>query len=231
LRVLALGDSVTAGSKCSCDAFPRLYSDTLESTYHLSTDLANDGVPGAASQDVLSDLQSGSSKGDARQADVVLVTVGANDFTDVADAVVTRTCGTDDDLACARSRLRNLRTNLEEILARLQHLERGRPAVILVTGYWNVFEDGDVADADYSRSGMAETDKLTRAVNSTIAGVAQAAGTAYVDLYRPFKGAGGDQNPTSLLVDDGDHPNAAGHRVIARALVSAGLAPLMPGGR
>jgi lysophospholipase L1-like esterase len=41
-----------------------------------------------------------------------------------------------------------------------------------------------------------------------------------VDIYAPFEGAG-DRNPTALLADDGDHPNAAGHRLIAKALLDA----------
>ena len=55
------------------------------------------------------------------------------------------------------------------------------------------------------------------------------------DLYAAFKGEHAERDPTNLLAADGDHPNAAGHRLIAQALLSAGLAPLdstlAPGGR
>jgi lysophospholipase L1-like esterase len=50
----------------------------------------------------------------------------------------------------------------------------------------------------------------------------------YVDLAEPFKGPSGTGDPSDLLADDGDHPNAAGHRRIASALLAAGTAPLPP---
>ena len=43
----------------------------------------------------------------------------------------------------------------------------------------------------------------------------------YVDIYTPFKGADGSTDDTALLADDGDHPNAAGHQLIATALLAA----------
>ena len=46
-------------------------------------------------------------------------------------------------------------------------------------------------------------------------------GAHYVDLFRPFEQSGRDV--TSLMAPDGDHPNAAGHELIARTLLDAGL--------
>jgi lysophospholipase L1-like esterase len=43
----------------------------------------------------------------------------------------------------------------------------------------------------------------------------------YVDLEAAFHSRGTDV--TGLLAGDGDHPNAAGHRLIARLLLRAGL--------
>jgi len=40
-----------------------------------------------------------------------------------------------------------------------------------------------------------------------------------VDLYSPFKGDG-SKDPTSRLASDGDHPNSAGHQLIASALLA-----------
>jgi lysophospholipase L1-like esterase len=83
-----------------------------------------------------------------------------------------------------------------------------------------------VAKAAFSSRGRTATDRLTRAANDQIATAARAEGAGYVDLYTAFKGERAERNPTTLLATDGDHPNAAGHRVIAAALLSAGLAPL-----
>ncbi|MEP6462263.1 MAG: hypothetical protein ABJC62_02360 [Frankiaceae bacterium] len=35
----------------------------------------------------------------------------------------------------------------------------------------------------------------------------------------PFHGADGASDVDAMLADDGDHPNAAGHRVIAAAIL------------
>ena len=54
---------------------------------------------------------------------------------------------------------------------------------------------------------------------------AAAHGAVYVDLFTPFRGADGSKDCTALLTDDGDHPDAAGHALIARTLLAALLTP------
>jgi hypothetical protein len=104
MKVVALGDSVTAGSRCDCVAFPQLYATGLESRYGVSIQLTNDGRGGQTSDDVLADLDSTSrAEADVAAADVVLVTIGANDFSQVHGAIVTNTCGMADRLSCARA--------------------------------------------------------------------------------------------------------------------------------
>jgi lysophospholipase L1-like esterase len=114
------------------------------------------------------------------------------------------------------------------VAQRIRVLRQGRPTAILVSGYWNVYEDGTVADRDYGRGEQAASDRLTDAVNQVIRTQAVAEGMTYVDLAEPFKGPSGTGDPSDLLADDGDHPNAAGHRRIASALLAAGTAPLPP---
>jgi lysophospholipase L1-like esterase len=114
------------------------------------------------------------------------------------------------------------------VLSQIHQLRGGRPTAVLVTGYWAVFEDGDVAAAGMSGSGRTTADELTRTANAELAVAAHSAGSTYVDLYHPFKGEQAENDPTPLLAGDGDHPNAAGHRLIARTLLAAGLAPLAP---
>jgi lysophospholipase L1-like esterase len=117
---------------------------------------------------------------------------------------------------------------MQALARRIRLLRQDRPTAILVSGYWNVYEDGTVADRDYGQEGRVESDRLTRAVNQVIQAQAVQQGMTYVDLSTPFKGRGGDEDPTHLLADDGDHPNAAGHQRIASALLAAGTAPLPP---
>jgi lysophospholipase L1-like esterase len=225
---VALGDSVTAGTSCRCTPFPQLYAEGLGSRYRVSTTVDNLGVPGATSEDLQSDLAYADTGPAVTAADVVLVTIGANDFGDEAGAVLNGSCGDADDLACTRSGLDDLSSHLQAIARSIQALRQGRPTAILVSGYWNIYEDGTVADRDYSQRGRAESDRLTGAVNQVIQAQAAAEGMTYVDLVGRFKGRSGADDPTRLLADDGDHPNAAGHQRIARALLAAGTGPMTP---
>jgi lysophospholipase L1-like esterase len=111
-----------------------------------------------------------------------------------------------------------LRAHLTAVLARIESLRHGSLTTVLVTGYWNVFQDGRVALAAYGRSGLRASLRLTRRANAEIRSVATDAGARYVDIYHPFE----SRDVTTLLAPDGDHPDAAGHRLIARTLLRAG---------
>lgn len=69
---------------------------------------------------------------------------------------------------------------------------------------------------------MTGSDALTSSVNQTIHEVAAATGSIYIDTYPPLKGPSGQPDPTPDLLEDGDHPNATGHPILAAA-VMAGL--------
>jgi len=99
------------------------------------------------------------------------------------------------------------------------------PPTVLVTDYWNVFQDGDVGTAENGAGFQSWSDLLTRAQSAQICQGAQSADATCVSLYAPFKGSG-SINPTSLLAADGDHPNAAGHQLIASTLLAATPQPL-----
>ena len=229
LSVTALGDSVTAGSHCDCTPFPEVYAAGLQRRYATPVQIANDGISGQTSADVLVELRRDRAvRADVARAEVVVLTIGANDFGPAYAAVTGGICGTDDRLACERPALATLADRLPAILARITALRDQRPTAVLVTGYWNVFEDGDVAAAGMTSRGRQTSDQLTRTANAVIESAARRAGVHYVDLYAPFKGELAEKDPTSLLADDGDHPNAAGHRLIARTLLAAGLVPLEP---
>jgi lysophospholipase L1-like esterase len=221
LHVLALGDSVTAGTNCDCDAFPTVYAHSLGSRTGDTVRLSNQGQNGATSADVLAYLRSSDGAAAAQQSDVILLTIGANDFNAVAPKVLTQTCGGDDDLSCTRAGLAQLALNLNAIMARLHQLRGDQPTRVLVTDYWNVFEDGDVGAGDYDEGYLAWSDRVTRDANAVICQAADLAAASCVDLYQPFKGADGRKNPTPLLADDGDHPNQAGTRLVATVLAAA----------
>ena len=226
-NVVALGDSVTSGAQCECTPFPQVYAQDVSRARGIPTTAQNFGANGLTSGQLLAQLRDPSSS-EARavpNADIVLVTIGANDFSDHHDQVTAGSCTGD----CLHDELSSMRSNVAAVLQRIHALRHGRPTAVLVTGYWNVFEDGEVARSSFPEPGVMATRELTLRANQEIRGAARACGATYVDLYRPFNGPASQGDITGLLASDGDHPDARGHQLIASALVAAGLPGLLGG--
>ncbi|MBC2641445.1 MULTISPECIES: SGNH/GDSL hydrolase family protein [unclassified Rhodococcus (in: high G+C Gram-positive bacteria)] len=223
--LVGLGDSIPAGDGCpGCTPFVELFGDELSGGDALPVQVANLGVGGWTSTDLLDSLESGAYDADAvRDADVVTVTIGANDFYAELDDYLDGDCGGDDGLGCFAPVLPQLQTTLTSVLDRITELRDGQPTAVLVTGYWDVFPDGDVARGLFGPQFLRDSSALTLRANDVISEVAGAEGATYVDLFGVFKGAWGDGDPTGLLADDGDHPNQSGHQRIADALSSAAV--------
>jgi lysophospholipase L1-like esterase len=115
--------------------------------------------------------------------------------------------------------------NIELIVDAARSAQPAHPRTVMVTDYWNVFQDGDVGTAEHGAAFQSWSDALTRAESTQICNAARRASATCVSLYAPFKG-NGSVNPTSLLAADGDHPNAAGHQLIASTLLAATPMPL-----
>ncbi|MFF0342913.1 SGNH/GDSL hydrolase family protein [Kribbella sp. NPDC004875] len=215
IDVVALGDSVTSGSNCNCAGFPQMYGDLLHARTGATVHVDNLGVGGLDSDGLLQNLNQTNSPAQVAtaRAAVVLLTIGANDYGDHQKDVTSGQCDAD----CVGDDFEQLTVNLDRILNRIHSLRDGLPTTILVTGYWNVFQDGDVAQQQYPASGRVASDQLTLRTNAAVAAAAAADDATYVDIYTPFKHSA---NITSLLAADGDHPNAAGHALIARLLLA-----------
>jgi lysophospholipase L1-like esterase len=217
LTVVGLGDSVTAGSACDCADYVARYAAQVPASAGGPARAVNLGVGGLTSTELLADLKAqGPMPLQVARADVVLVTIGANDLVPLQDTYAASGC----PAACSSPAVQAVARNLTGIVAQVKALRGGHPTRILVTDYWNVFEDGDVASAGHGPSYLAWSDDLSRRLNAALCSAVQGAGATCVDLYAPFKGDGA-RNPTALLAGDGDHPNAAGHGLIAAALLRA----------
>lgn len=224
LTVLALGDSVTSGAQCSCTPFPEQLAQLLGAREQVGVDAVNLGVNGLTSTDLVAQVGEPPTRRAAAAADVVVVTVGANDLLPAQDRWDQSPASTAQEPSCGggddQARVDQVGADVGAVLGQVDALRSGRPTRVLVTGYWNVFEDGDVATAGRGPAYLRWSDGLTRCLNARLRSTARAHGATYVDLYAPFKGTG-DSDPTGLLADDGDHPDAAGHAIIARALLDA----------
>jgi lysophospholipase L1-like esterase len=218
--VLALGDSVPSGYACDCRPFPETYGSMLSTRTSAHVVVDNRAVGGLDTAGLVAQLRTADTEQAVRRSDVFLVTIGANDFGDHHREVVEGQCGKW-DTDCVSDELSALRGHLAAVLATIRNLRGAQPTTVLTMGYWNVFQDGEVARRAFGEDGLQASLQLTRRANRVISSVSAAAGARYVDLYRSFEHSG--RNVTSLMAPDGDHPDGAGHDLIARTLLDAGL--------
>jgi len=193
------------------------YAASLASRSGRRVAVSNDGTPGLTSTELTAELRDGEpAAADVAAADIVSITIGANDF-DYAQASPSCPGGA---ASCFDGPLAGMSGQLDGILARIAVLRHHAPTTVLLTGYWNIWQDGQVAAAG-GPSYVTTGDLLTRRVNQRLQHAAALRGATYVDLARAFRGAALGDDDTGLLADDGDHPNSAGHQVIAGALLQA----------
>jgi hypothetical protein len=72
------------------------------------------------------------------------------------------------------------------IVDRIRTVRDGAPTITMLTGYWNVFEDGDVADKAFPDEGVSASVALTKEANAGIRKDALAENAIYVDPYPVF---------------------------------------------
>ncbi|MGI5127153.1 SGNH/GDSL hydrolase family protein [Pseudonocardia sp. CA-107938] len=237
VRMVGLGDSIPAAYGCDgCTGFLDIYADALGDARSTAVTVTNFAVGGWTTADLLASLTPGDEvegavvdpDGASRtvgQSDIVTVMIGANDYDAMVDTFAEGRCGGADGLACFDSATAMVTRDLTAILQRIRQLRGGHPTTLQVLGYWDVFPDGEFAEQAYGPQFVRDSTRVTQLANATIKDVAQAQQACYVDLYTPFKGPDGDVDDTPLLIDDGEHPNQAGHQRIADALAATACDP------
>jgi lysophospholipase L1-like esterase len=208
--VVALGDSVPAGSACDCTPYPQLSAADLSVPGVREISADNLAVGGYTSEDVMHQVTQDAQVVDAaKRSYAIEVQVGANDVGH------SRKCGT--TVECYATEIPQLEQNLRTIVGRIHELTAGHPILVILLDYWSVWLGGQYAQ-ERGQAYVTAAATVTDEVNSTIKAVAAETGSAYVDLRAAFKGPDYAYDQTQYLASDGDHPNAAGHQQIAAAL-------------
>lgn len=206
---------MTTGWKCGCTDFVHAYAANLPARLGGPGRGDNQGVNGQTAAQLARELARGDQRAALARSGTVIITIGANDLTPLVARWADGRC----DAACGRAQTPAVGRQVGLVLRSVR--AQSRPGTrVLVTGYWNVFEDGTVGTERHGDQFADWSDQVTRSLNAQIVSQAAAYGDTYVDLYAPFEGAG-DKDPTHLLADDGDHPNAAGEALITAALLAA----------
>lgn len=216
LTVVGLGDSVPSADTCGCMGYVEQVGSRLEELTHHSWVVHNDATGGWTTADVADDLGSASTQAHLATADLVLIEVGANDFN--LDRVDDQGCFPAAGSSCWASTVTGLHDGLIRIIQGIRSIDHRPDLRIALLGYWNVTVDGTVGRR-LGEDFVLGSDELTRLVNTTVEQVATATGSVYVDAYTPLKGPSGTRDPTADLLDDGDHPNATGHLLLANAVL------------
>lgn len=216
--IVGLGDSIPAGANCpGCTTYVDQVGHRFAAARNTGAISYNYAVSGYTTGDVLAQLRDAELRRRLGRADLVILTIGANDLE----------TGPLTDPACADARVltcseRDLAT-LHDELSRIEETVTGllKPGSrLVVTGYWNVVTDGAVGRAE-GPAWVRGSDTVTLRANQIIAEVTRDRGGTYVDVRPAFRGADGSRDVTGLLADDGDHLNAAGHALMADVVTAA----------
>ena len=217
ITVVGIGDSVIAGTHCACAGPMAAYADLLSRATGRRASARGFGVNGATTGSVLTQVATDPVRTALRHAQIVIVIVGANDLAPDARRFSAGSC----PAACYQPDVAAMGARLGQLLDRVRSLVTATRPTVLVAGYWDLFAEAGLARSGPDSDQLTWQEAITDTTNAEIRRQAQQHGDVYVDLVAPFRGPDGGDDPTRLLAADGDHPNAAGVRALARALVAA----------
>jgi lysophospholipase L1-like esterase len=130
--MVAFGDSWPFGAHCNgCTPFPDLYAAALDT--EAPTGFTNLTENGGTSDSLLSEIQSFAPYRNAiADADVIVISIGANDLEPALASYGGDTCGPPKGLGCFREVADAWGRNMDAILTEFDELRGGRPTAVRV---------------------------------------------------------------------------------------------------
>lgn len=199
-HILALGDSLTRGTGDSAGkGYVGYLTDDLKERSNQNVLLHNLGIQGLTSQELAGQVTEKEVQRQARQADVILITIGGNDLFRGGQALI------DLDLESVKEAEEAYTKNLNTILSQLRSLNS--EATIFLLGLYNPF---------IQLSDAKTISKIVRDWNYNSANVsAKYDKTVFVPTFDLFQ-----LNTDSYLYTDKFHPNTEGYRLMAQRIAS-----------
>jgi lysophospholipase L1-like esterase len=206
LRIVALGDSITAGTgDARAGGYPGRLADQLRARGREAT-VVNLAVPGAETADILRRVESEPVRAEIARADLILVSAGGNDLSHAVRPPPDRPVVDQDSAAASAS------ANLAAMARRLRELNPTAPVRFI--GLYNPFDVTASEEAD-ARATLADwNDRIERATDR----VHDVLVVPIADIFydRPDR-----------LARDHFHPGSTGHELIATRVAQT-LQPSTP---
>jgi lysophospholipase L1-like esterase len=232
LRLVALGDATAYGRYLcgNCSTFVRQFAEALARSTHRDVRLSNLARSTLLDSDALRTLLASDPKVRARvaRANAVTITVGHDDkpwvsTTDSCDGPVTypATNWSVFDEQCLGDNVDHYEANLGAILTLVRRLRHGRQTLIRLTIDYNDL----IGRRGLSRRGVDVSQELGEYYAFATCEAALRFRADCIDVLHAFNGESGFQAAGRFLARDHAHPNARGHREIARLMIRDGFGP------
>ena len=211
IAYVALGDSYPAGGgPVAGVSYVDHYEELIEERSGAPVDVTDLSVSGATTDDLSSAIATPDAQAALREAHLVTITIGGNDFLQA-----TGTCRT---LACFQPVLGDIQRRLTAVAGQVR--SKAPSALILMTNYPDPVAGNPAALGFLGYGTFEDARAISRRSSELVCSVAERHDMTCVDVYRAFNGEAGEDSAwdQGLLAEDIIHPSAEGHRLIAELL-------------
>lgn len=214
------GDSWPHGSHCNgCRPFPVLYADGVKAKTGHPVTFKDMTTNGGGSASLLQDLQTQDAvRQAAADADIIVISTGANDLEQPFADWQLDSCGGKDHLDCFRTSAKATGRNFDRLLAAIQKLRAGKATAVRVVTDSNEFLSDPGLIAAFGSHAAKDGAVITALQHDAECAAAQKYHDTCVDLRPVLNG------PTFDQPQDSNAPVAM--QKVADALVAVGLAEL-----